>query len=268
MQYSTWSKVASENHEAAKRAAAGKSDAPVGSTGTGAERGAAIGEALLRGNTRFLGTPLARLSSDADGSHTHYRLSEPAATVLALTPLPAAAHTLLGCDEVNLFVVPCTPAGMEDLVVGNAEFGVIAQKTKAILLVAASMMQEQGVRECSDELLRQSAVMAELNGRGDIHIMRAVRADGAIVLTPTQAPNIRVRMSCTSRLHGVCTDAPMQRGARTSLIDEKEIVIFFDVSPVATRGSSSARPGGWTNYATSPSFTCGQRVLPAGQCAG
>lgn len=238
VQYSTWSKVASENHEAAKRAAAGKSDAPVGSTGTGAERGAAIGEALLRGNTRFLGTPLARLSSDADGSHTHYRLSEPAATVLALTPLPAAAHTLLGCDEVNLFVVPCTPAGMEDLVVGNAEFGVIAQKTKAILLVAAptaelsvnvqaardalvardaplsaaqtaaaeAMMPavaralavippghtkaaverlclEEWVRECSDELLRQSAVMAELNGRGDIHIMRAVcGADGAIAL--------------------------------------------------------------------------------------
>ena len=236
-QYSTWPKVAKENFAAAKKAAAGTAEPPVGAVGSGEERGAAICEALMLGNARYLGTPLAPLTTNVEGSAAHSRLTEPAATVLALTPLPAAAHALLGCEESNLFVVPCTPAGIEELVVGNAEFGAIAHKTTAILLVAAptaelatyvqaakdavaakdapvalahaaaveammpalsrtlaaappkcskaqveALCLEEWLRTCSDELLRQSAVLAELSARGELLVQRAV-CDAAGALT-------------------------------------------------------------------------------------
>ena len=46
--FSTWSRVAAENLAAAQKAAAGTVEAPVGSVGSGAERGLAIAEELLQ----------------------------------------------------------------------------------------------------------------------------------------------------------------------------------------------------------------------------
>jgi hypothetical protein len=136
--YDTWSKVAAENLAAAEKAAAGRAEVAIGSVGSGAECGLAITEELLAGNRRHLGEPLALLAgSTGSGAGGGATLADPAATVLALTPLPAAAHTLLGCAEENLFVVPCTPVGIEELAVGNAEFGAISLKTKAVILLAA-----------------------------------------------------------------------------------------------------------------------------------
>lgn len=44
---------------------------------------------------------------------------------------------LLDCAESEIVVVPCTPAGIEELAVGNAEHACIARKTKCLLLLAS-----------------------------------------------------------------------------------------------------------------------------------
>ena len=44
---------------------------------------------------------------------------------------------LLDCSESSLVVVPCTPAGIEELAVGNAEHACIARKAKALMLLAS-----------------------------------------------------------------------------------------------------------------------------------
>ena len=123
-QYSAWTKVAAENFAAAKAKAKGAVAVRIGAAdagGTGAERGAAVAEELLFGNARYLeGGAEPSVLTRAQGP-----LATPAAVVVCLTPLPAEAHVLLGCDAASLFVVPCTPAGIETLVLGNVEHGVI-----------------------------------------------------------------------------------------------------------------------------------------------
>lgn len=237
-QFSTWPKVASENLAAAMKKATNVRDSVVGTVEeTGAEKGLAISEELQNGNLRYLASAGAE-SGAAAASVLPRRsgLLEPAATVLVLTPLPASAHALLDCPEESLFVVPCTPVGIEELVLGNAEFGCIAHKTRCVVLLGAvspdlatyvqaakdaklardspltegqravfermlpslsrvlevapprcssaeveRLCLEEWIRESSDELLRSSAVLAELCGRQQIHIERGVcGADGGI----------------------------------------------------------------------------------------
>ena len=275
VEYSTWPKVARENLEAAKKKANNIRDPIVGSKeATGAESGMAISEELQSGNLRYLAlreaaaastasaassaatgssgaraaaAPAAEAASASSAGPPHEALmglprpaglSEPAATVLELTPLPAPAHVLLGCPEESLFVVPCTPVGIEELVQGNAEFGCIRHKTRLLVLLGAptaelgtyvqaardarlardsplsegqqavldrmlpalgrvlavapprlaareveALCLEEWVRECSDELLRQSPVLSQLAARGAIHIERAAfTAGGALSL--------------------------------------------------------------------------------------
>lgn len=262
VEFSTWPKVAAENHAAAKKKAANIRDPLVGSKEEkGVECGLAISEELQSGNLRYRalresaansasgsdGRGEAAAASSTGGAVVHEALTglprpaglaEPAATVLELTPLPAPAHVLLGCPEEALFVVPCTPVGIEELVQGNAEFGCIRHKTKLVLLLGGptaematyvqaakdaklardsplstgqravfeamlpalarvlavapprctareveALCLDEWVRESTDELLRQSAVLAELNAREAIHIERAsFDADGTMSL--------------------------------------------------------------------------------------
>ena len=137
--FSVWPKVAKENLAAAKKAASGVVDppigAPTGSAGeTGATRGEAVAEELITGNSRYLEERSGGSGSTA--TRALGALAEPAAVVVCLTPLAAPAHVLLGCAEAALAVVPCTRAGLEDLAIGNAEHACIAQKCKALVLLA------------------------------------------------------------------------------------------------------------------------------------
>ena len=231
--YTVWPKVAKENLAAAKKRANKHVDAPIGSgesAGTGSERGAAVAEELLFGNARYL-EGSATTTNKAKGP-----LATPAAVVVCLTPLPVAAHVLLGCEESSLFVVPCTASGIETLAIGNIEYGCLLLKAKAVLLLGAptpefasyvhaakerklakdgplsaaqdavlqamlpalsrtlaaapprctpqevtSLCLEEWVRECADELLRESPVLATLLARKEVHVERgACGADGAI----------------------------------------------------------------------------------------
>ena len=96
-----------------------------------ARRGAAVAEELLFGNARYL-EGSATTTNKAKGP-----LATPAAVVVCLTPLPVAAHVLLGCEESSLFVVPCTASGIETLAIGNIEYGCLLLKAKAVLLLGA-----------------------------------------------------------------------------------------------------------------------------------
>ena len=132
--YDTWTKVAKENHAAAIKAEKNLPEPRIGGPGAGpgAARGEAVAEELVIGNARYLEGADASSSTNALGP-----LAEPAAAVLCLTPLPQPAHVLLGCAESAVYVVPCTPAGIEELAVGNAEHAAIALKAKALLLLAS-----------------------------------------------------------------------------------------------------------------------------------
>lgn len=231
---SRWSRVAQENLAAAQKKALGAPEPVVGDGASGAALGAKVCEALLLGNERYL------LRDGETGSLASYAppvpMTAPSATVLALTSLPAPAHSLLDCDEGSLFVVPCTAAGIEELAVGNVEYGVVSRHTKAILILAAvtpefsayvraakhvlsatdaplppeqaevlecmmpalartlaiapphctpdevdALCVEEWVRECAEELLRQSGVLAELAARESVLIQRAsIAPDGSL----------------------------------------------------------------------------------------
>jgi hypothetical protein len=136
-QYSTWPKAAAENFAAVQRAQAGYVEPKIGSegTGAGAARGEAVAEELLTGNARYVAEQ--REAAQSMVTRAQGILIEPAAVVLSLTALPADVHTLLGCSESALFVVPCTPAGIEPLAIGNVEYGAISLKAKCLLIVAA-----------------------------------------------------------------------------------------------------------------------------------
>lgn len=229
--FATWPLVAEENLAAARAAELNRTPATAGSSGAGVERGAAVAEALLAGNERHLGIGDASLPQPLLGPGA-------VATVLALTPLPGAAHTLLGCAEGSVFVVPCSPVGVELLAVGNVEHGVMSLGTKAVLIVGSPTAElpayvraardaplhkgaplsrahaavlesmapaltrtlavapphstsaeleqlclEEWVRDSADEVLRSSAVLAELHARGGFHIERLVCApDGSLAI--------------------------------------------------------------------------------------
>jgi len=132
--YTVWPKVANENLAAARAAVLSRSPPPAGSSGSGAQRGADVAEALLIGNERYLGISDSSLPRAALGPSA-------VATVLALTPLPKAAAVLLDCDEAALFIVPCTPVGLEPLALGNVEHGVMSLGTRALLIVGTATAQ-------------------------------------------------------------------------------------------------------------------------------
>lgn len=232
-QYSTWRRVAAENLAAAEHRANGTVQPPIGaSAARGVDAGVAVCDALLLGNARYCAGDTSTVGSDGAKLAVH------AATVLALTPLPAPAPALLGCDATSLFVVPCTPVGLEELAVGNVEHGVMALHSRVVVLLAAptpelgALVQaarelprardapmpaaqatvfermrpalsrtlavapstcsaaelerlclEEWVRECADELERQSVVLAQLIARGAVHVERAVcGSDGALAV--------------------------------------------------------------------------------------
>ena len=230
--YTVWPKVAAENVAAARAKALGEKLPLIGSTGSGAERGEAVAEALLSGNERYLrGTGASTASAGLP------KLPEGVvSTVLALTPLPAPAHELLGCDAGAIFVVPCTPAGIDVLALGNVEHGCLALSTRALLVIGATtadlpvyvqalkdeelgketpllpaqtavlasmraalsrtlsvapprsspaeverLCLEEWIREASDVLLSESAILAELRARGEVHVARlACGEEGAL----------------------------------------------------------------------------------------
>lgn len=237
--YEEWGRIADENERLARLKASGGGIEPIGTAGSGKERGDAIVDALLLGNERYVAGPSGGDPKAGPPPSAPVLLPEGVvATVLALTPLPAPAHELLGCDEASLFVVPCTPAGIDPLAVGNVEHGLIALGTKALLVLsgrsaeltvgvqacrdalvgadaplplaqaefvkrmmpalsrtlsvvpptcsaaeAERLCLEEWTRECSDELVRQSAVLHELHDRDAFHIVRGVSAaDGQISL--------------------------------------------------------------------------------------
>ena len=156
--YSVWPKVAKENIAAAKKALANAPEPIIGSagTGTGAARGEAVAEELITGNARYLET--ASGVEPSSSTRALGQLAEPAAVVVCLTPLPHPAHELLGCSAANLFVVPCTPIGIEPLAVGNAEHGAIALKAKAVMLLAAGSAEfEAHVQATRDARLAKDA---------------------------------------------------------------------------------------------------------------
>ena len=205
VEFSTWPKVAAENHAAAKKKAANIRDPLVGSKKEkGVECGLAISEELQSGNLRYRalresaansasgsdGRGEAAAASSTGGAVVHEALTglprpaglaEPAATVLELTPLPAPAHVLLGCPEEALFVVPCTPVGIEELVQGNAEFGCIRHKTKLVLLLGGPTAElATYVQAAKDASWRAIPPSRRASGR--------LRGDAALLARPRRRP--------------------------------------------------------------------------------
>ena len=146
-------------------------------------------------------------------------------------------HELLGCDAGALFVVPCTPVGIDLLAVGNVEHGCMSLGARALLVIGALTAEfplymqalkdealakdtplqpaeaavlasmraalsrtlsvapircspaeverlclEEWIREASDVLLSESAILAELRGRDELHVMRlACSEEGALL---------------------------------------------------------------------------------------
>ena len=131
IEYSKWPKVAAENLANARAKASGKRMPPIGEVGTGAERGLAVSEALLLGNMRYMASSAETTGGPSELSHGI------TATVLALTPLPQPAHELLGCRPGAVFVVPCTPAGVDVLAAGNVEHGIMGLGSKALLVIGS-----------------------------------------------------------------------------------------------------------------------------------
>jgi len=148
--FETWPRIAAENMAAALAAQRGDKPAPVGSSSAGAERGEAVSDALLEGNRRYVA------GSSGTGDPSTFAADVKVATVLALTPLPAEAHVLLDCPASSLFVVPCLPIGVDLLAAGNAEHGVMALKTNALIVLAAPTAElgfyVQAARDALDAL--------------------------------------------------------------------------------------------------------------------
>ena len=130
--------MAQENNAAALRKASGAKELPIGDAaakGPGATRGESVSEELIAGNARYLEAKRGMPPSTA--MRAIGPLATPAATVVCLTPLPEPAHVLLGCAEEALFVVPCTATGVDELTIGNAEYGAVALAAKALWIVGA-----------------------------------------------------------------------------------------------------------------------------------
>ena len=127
--FETWTRIAAENASASKTA---PKAAPIGASSGGLERAVAVSAVLLEGNSRYI-----EGASSGSPSGSERLAAGVVATVLALTPLPAAPHILLDCPASSLFVVPCTPTGVELLAVGNIEHGIMSLGTTALIVLAA-----------------------------------------------------------------------------------------------------------------------------------
>ena len=96
---------------------------------TGAERGRFASEKLREGNARVV----------AGTSAPRPALGGVEATVVTLGPVGGAPALgqLLDVAADALFVVPCTATGVDELTVGNAEYGAVALAAKALWIVGA-----------------------------------------------------------------------------------------------------------------------------------
>ena len=128
MPTSAWTKIARETLAHQKLLAAGpQADEATGATG--AERGRFASEKLREGNTRVV----------AGTSAPRPALGGVEATVVTLGPVGGAPALgqLLDVAPDALFVVPCTATGVDELTIGNAEYGAVALAAKALWIVGA-----------------------------------------------------------------------------------------------------------------------------------
>ncbi len=116
--------------------------------------GADVTDTLLAGHARW-----AKRAQAAGGAAGAFRegFDGMAATVVLLSPLsrsePLAPHEVFDVDAHALFVVPCAEGVIDELVVGNAEHGVMALGTRALLVLGG---------DCDDLRLAITAGRAQL----------------------------------------------------------------------------------------------------------
>ncbi|KAL1527451.1 hypothetical protein AB1Y20_016116 [Prymnesium parvum] len=120
----TWRKIAKANLAALRLKVSGARP-DLAPTGSGGERGAAVGEGLMQGHKRYLeGKPGAP-----------YNANGLCAAVLTLGKLPAPVYQMLDCPDTAVVVVPCGPMGVDSNAAKAAEALVFKGGCRSIFII-------------------------------------------------------------------------------------------------------------------------------------